>query len=145
MQTVKRSIRDIIRFINVGSVWQQKTQANSQLKYAISRTLKTSKKVNEDFEERENELNLRYCTCDEKGNIAAGVNGQFIFAKEKLPARNKERMAMLDEEVELQVYYVQNVKSENLELTAFEEDAFEGFVLPELSPPPESGITAGTN
>lgn len=136
MDTSFRSYRDIIRFAQVASIWQDKPEnaKNSKRKYAIGRVLKDVRAVVEDYNDALAELNIRHCEADDKGRILTDDKGSFIYRKEALSARNKETRTLLDTEVNVGIYFEQ---TPGPALTPFEEEAFAGFIFPELTEPAE--------
>lgn len=133
-------IRDIIRFINVASVWQQQKQTQSHLKYAISRVLPGCEKAFREHEVEMGRVSIENATCDDKGNVQFDGNGQLVFKPEAMLKRNDEHMKLQDEEDEVGVYFAKVVPTD---LTPAQEQAFEGFVIPELTeppPPPDMGV-----
>lgn len=128
MEPTKKSIRDVIRFINVATPWQHRQKNESKLSYAISRTLKSCRKIAADYEEKLGEININNCNCDEKGTVLTSPQGGFIFKKEELKKQRAEDRALQDSIVDVDVHIATLVPND---LTAFERDAFEGFVISE--------------
>jgi hypothetical protein len=134
MEQTKRTIRDIQRFVMTATMWQNRVENSKQshLKYAISRVLPGCQKVQRHCESEMVRINIENGQSDEKGNILLRENGDPIFSKAGLQARNQAHDTLFDEEHEIGTYFAKIVPGD---LTPAQEDAFEGFVIAPIKDP----------
>jgi hypothetical protein len=136
MKQETRSIRDIGNFINVARAWQQKNPKGdelAQLRYAVSKVLKSCIMTNARYEDKINWINIKHGSIDEKKNLLTDPNGKIIFTQENLGKRNAEVLEAQEGDAEVGIYFATNIPVGVL--TVIEEDAFAGFVIPEMQEP----------
>lgn len=132
---MQKSYQEIFTFIAIANAWMQEHPAESKFRYALNRVLKRAAKMQADYQEAVEEINIDNCSVDEKGIILretpAGPDraGEYRFTKDGLKARNKARTALFRSTVEIEAHLA---KAEDIpELTLEERDYFTGFVLRE--------------
>lgn len=135
MDKVKRSMRDIIGFLNVAHIWQHQKQGEGQshLKFAIAQVMPGCEEANRAHEAKKGRINIECCTVDEKGNVLLDGHGGLIFTREATNKRTDQTEKLLDETVEVEVYFAKVVPPD---LTPAQERAFAGFVIPAMVEPP---------
>ena len=71
--------------------------AGTKLEHARNQTLKNASSFVEAY--KLEDLNIDYCSTDEKGNIIRDPRGQFIFTKDNQRALSKELKKFMDSEL----------------------------------------------
>lgn len=139
MEQVKRTNRDIMRFVNAATSWQHQ-QTNGKepsvtgFKYAISRVIKSTAKAVEDFNDEATDINIDCAASDEQQIIRHDERGNTMFTKEDSKKRNKLLRALQDKEVEIGIHFSKTTPDD---LTPFQLQSFEGFVIKEVGEPGE--------
>lgn len=136
MEKQTKTYRDILGFNNTAINWQKQNPAGEKLtgfQYALSRTLKSVSRHVEDYNDKQMDINVDCASTDEKNNIMI-VAGNTVFTKEGSKDRNAQVRKLLDTEVEVEVHFA---KLAPKDLTAFQMQAFEGFVMREPEEPKE--------
>ena len=64
--------------------------AGTKLEHARNQTLKNAASFIEAYNDKLEDLNIDYCSTDEKGNIVRDPRGQYIFTKDNQRALSKE-------------------------------------------------------
>ena len=64
--------------------------AGTKLEHARNQTLKNASAFIESYNDKLEDLNIEFCSTDEKGNILRDAKGQFLFTKENQRALSKE-------------------------------------------------------
>lgn len=59
-----------------------KSSSGTKLEHAKTQTLKKASKFIEVYNDRLEDLNIEYCSTDEKGNILRDSAGQYLFTKD---------------------------------------------------------------
>ncbi len=73
--------------------------AGTKLEHARNQTLKNASSFIEAYNDKLEDLNIDYCSTDEKGNIVRDPRGQYIFTKDNQRALSKELKKFLDSEM----------------------------------------------
>lgn len=68
----------------------------TKLEHARNQTLKNAAAFIEAYNEKLEDLNIDYCSTDEKGNIVRDARGQYIFNKDNQRALSKELRKFMD-------------------------------------------------
>jgi hypothetical protein len=63
--------------------------AGTKLEHARNQTLKNASSFIEAYNDKLEDLNIDYCSTDEKGNIIRDARGQYIFNKDNQRALSK--------------------------------------------------------
>ncbi len=140
--TIKRSYKDVAEFDQQArgylarrdAKWRQENPESkvdpptSKFVYAINRMLKRSQSILNDYREKVEDLNIKYCSEDEKGNVETDERGQFKFKRDELISRNKDQRVLFKTQTEIEAYHATEVPDD---LTQEEKDIFAGFVMPE--------------
>lgn len=136
MDKATRTYRDIIRFIEAATEWQRSTTKKDSpmtgFRYAIGRVLKSTAGDLEDYNGHVADYNIDASSVDEKGNIINDGQGGAASTKDAVKCRNRKIRQLKDTEVEIGVYIAKVVPDD---LTPFQLQAFEGFVIPETKDP----------
>lgn len=64
--------------------------AGTKLEHARNQTLKNASSFVEAYNDKLEDLNIDYCSTDDKGNIIRDPRGQYIFTKDNQRALSKE-------------------------------------------------------
>ncbi|MDZ7648484.1 MAG: hypothetical protein U5K54_15550 [Cytophagales bacterium] len=70
--------------------------AGTKLEHAKNQTLKNASSFIEAYNDKLEDLNIDYCSTDEKGNIVRDTRGQYIFTKDNQRALSKELRKFMD-------------------------------------------------
>ena len=70
--------------------------AGTKLEHARNQTLKNALSFIEAYNDKLEDLNIDYCSTDEKGNIIRDARGQYIFNKDNQRALSKELKRFMD-------------------------------------------------
>lgn len=70
--------------------------AGTKLEHARNQTLKNASSFIEAYNDKLEDLNIDYCSTDEKGNIIRDARGQYIFNKDNQRALSKELKRFMD-------------------------------------------------
>ncbi len=70
--------------------------AGTKLEHAKNQTLKNAASFIEAYNDKLEDLNIDYCSTDEKGNIIRDARGQYIFNKDNQRALSKELKRFMD-------------------------------------------------
>lgn len=70
--------------------------AGTKLEHARNQTLKNASSFIEAYNDKLEDLNIDYCSTDEKGNIVRDTRGQYIFTKDNQRALSKELRKFMD-------------------------------------------------
>ncbi len=70
--------------------------AGTKLEHARNQTLKNASSFIEAYNDKLEDLNIDYCSTDEKGNIIRDPRGQYIFNKDNQRALSKELKKFMD-------------------------------------------------
>jgi hypothetical protein len=70
--------------------------AGTKLEHARNQTLKNASSFIEAYNDKLEDLNIDYCSTDEKGNIVRDPRGQYIFTKDNQRALSKELKKFMD-------------------------------------------------
>ena len=70
--------------------------AGTKLEHARNQTLKNAAAFVEAYNDKLEDLNIDYCSTDEKGNIVRDGRGQYIFTKDNQRALSKELKKFMD-------------------------------------------------
>lgn len=124
---MKKTYREVNEFSAVATAYtvQHADSGNTKPKYGLTQMLKRLRGRIEDLQERLSDLNVEHAAVDDKGVLLTDERGQFRYTKEGLLARNKAHRAVMNEEVEIEPYYITDFP----DLTDAERDVFTGFVL----------------
>jgi len=124
---MKTSWRQLLIFSQVASNYLARNPNETKLKYAIERIQSQLQSIQTRIQERLTEIEIDYCSVDERENILRDQNGQLQFTKENMKKRNQEQSALLDkEDIEIEPYFCTKVPEG---LTTQEETAFLGLVI----------------
>ena len=70
--------------------------AGTKLEHARNQTLKNASSFIEAYNDKLEDLNIDYCSTDEKGNIIRDAREQYIFNKDNQRALSKELKKFMD-------------------------------------------------
>lgn len=70
--------------------------AGTKLEHARNQTLKNAGPFIEAYNDKLEDLNIDYCSTDERGNILRDARGQYIFTKDNQRALSKELKKFMD-------------------------------------------------
>ncbi len=70
--------------------------AGTKLEHARNQTLKNASSFIEAYNDKLEDLNIDYCSTDEKGNIIRDQRGHYIFTKDNQRALSKELKKFMD-------------------------------------------------
>jgi len=73
--------------------------AGTKLEHARNQTLKNASSFIEAYNDKLEDLNIDYCSTDEKGNIIRDARGQYIFNKDNQRALSKELKRFMDSQM----------------------------------------------
>ncbi|HEX8177837.1 MAG TPA: hypothetical protein VF543_22300 [Pyrinomonadaceae bacterium] len=123
---MKHSYEHIFRFIEVAATWLKNNPKETKFHYGLMREMTPALKLNSQYKELVEDIDIKHCATDERGVILRDERGGYQFTKEGLNERNKERRKLFRSEVEIEPYYVTEVPDN---LSPFEREAFAGFVI----------------
>jgi hypothetical protein len=89
--------------------------AGTKLDHARNQTLKNASAFIEAYNDKLEDLNIEYCSTDEKGNILRDARGQYIFTKDNQRALSKELKKFMDGPVVVQFEIVSTSDVKGLE------------------------------
>jgi hypothetical protein len=70
--------------------------AGTKLEHARNQTLKNASSFIEAYNDKLEDLNIDYCSTDEKGNIVRDPRGHYIFTKDNQRGLSKELKKFMD-------------------------------------------------
>ncbi len=73
--------------------------SGTKLEHAKTQTLKNAASFIEAYNDKLEDLNIDYCSTDEKGNIIKDQRNQYVFTKDKQRALAKELKKFMDSDV----------------------------------------------
>lgn len=73
--------------------------SGTKLEHARKQTLKNAAPFIEAYNDKLEDLNIEFCSTDEKGNIVRDARGQYIFTKENQRALGKELKRFMENEM----------------------------------------------
>lgn len=73
--------------------------AGTKLEHSRNQTLKNASAFVEAYNDKLEDLNIDYCSTDDKGNIIRDTRGQYIFTKDNQRALSKELKKFMDIEM----------------------------------------------
>jgi hypothetical protein len=122
---VTTTYRDLLEFYQTAnSFLAQKENDDTKLRYALARMVKRAKRIIEKVDQQKEDALVENCAEDETGNIRRDSRGSYVYSKTGLAKLNAQVRALVDQNVEIEPYYVQVNGLD--ELTSL---AFEGFVI----------------
>lgn len=71
----------------------------TKLEHARNQTLKNASAFVEAYNDKLEDLNIDYCSTDEKGNIIRDARGQYFFTKDNQKALSKELKKFMESEM----------------------------------------------
>jgi hypothetical protein len=80
----------------ITALMDTQTPACTKLEHARNQTLKNASSFIEAYNDKLEDLNIDYCSTDEKGNIIRDARGQYIFNKDNQRALSKELKKFMD-------------------------------------------------
>jgi uncharacterized pyridoxamine 5'-phosphate oxidase family protein len=110
--------KEAFEFINVLMALQ--VNKDTKLEHAKNQTLKNAAKFIEHYNDKIEDLNIEYCSTDDKGNILRDVKGNFVFNKENFRKLSLEIRRFLDERWIVPFEIVSTSDSEGLEPKALD-------------------------
>lgn len=133
---MKTTYRQVIRFNNVGFTWLGNNSGETKLSVAVTKMLKRAEAVIKVYREKVEDFSYNTCMAsdgkrasDPPEGVVLRQNGELCFTKEGSVALVRFQRALMEEEVEIQPYFV--VSPNPSEGLSFDEEvAFEGFVFP---------------
>ncbi len=73
--------------------------SGTKLEHSKTQTLKNAASFIEAYNDKLEDLNIDYCSTDEKGNIIKDQRNQYVFTKDKQRALAKELKKFMDSDV----------------------------------------------
>lgn len=89
--------REVYRLIT--ALIELTVPSGTKLEHAKNQTLKNAAPFIEAYNDKLEDLNIDFCSTDEKGNIIRDQRGQYIFSKDKQRALSKELKKFMDSEM----------------------------------------------
>ena len=83
----------------ITALMEMTAPTNTKLDHARNQTLKNAAVFIETYNDKLEDLNIDYCSTDEKGNIIRDQRGQYIFTKDKQRSLAKELKRFMDSEM----------------------------------------------
>ena len=80
----------------ITALMETQAPAGTKLEHARNQTLKNASSFIESYNDKLEDLNIDYCSTDEKGNIIRDARGQYIFNKDNQRALSKELKRFMD-------------------------------------------------
>jgi len=141
---MKQQWRNLLAFAQQSDTYLATNKGETKLEYAIKRVRSQITKHSEKLQEMMADIEIDLCVTDDKDVIQRDVQGNLRFTRENFKERNKRQRALLDEEFEIEPFFVSKMP-ENL--TPEQLMAFTGLILLEDQPMPfepnvESQVTA---
>lgn len=78
------------------ALMETQAPAGTKLEHARNQTLKNAAAFIEAYNDKLEDVNIDYCSTDEKGNIIRDTRGQYIFTKDNQRALSKELKKFMD-------------------------------------------------
>ncbi len=138
MEDAKRSYRDILRFFKEAQAWQKaevpkKDSPLTGFRYAIGRVVKGLDRVIDDYNDQLHDINIETASTDDKANLLVQPETLgSVFTKDNSRVRNKKLRELVETEVAIKVYFAKLYPDD---LTEFQIQSFEGFVIAEQPEP----------
>jgi len=80
----------------ITALMETQAPAGTKLEHARNQTLKNASSFIEAYNDKLEDLNIDYCSTDDKGNIIRDARGQYIFNKDNQRALSKELKKFMD-------------------------------------------------
>lgn len=100
-----RSHQELFTFAQVASDYVDQHPKESKLNLAITRVLRQISKIQGEYREKLEDIDIKYCETNEKGHVLRDVNKELIFTRENLLKRNEDRRAEFRRKVEFTPFY----------------------------------------
>jgi hypothetical protein len=123
-----KTYQEIRTFLVIADAWAGRNTDESKFRYAITRVLKRGSKLDSEYVEKAEDVNIDNCATDKDGVILRDDKGGFRFTKDGEKARNKARLELFHSTVEIEPHYCGEIPDS---LTEEEREAFTGFVIEE--------------
>ncbi len=107
--------------------------AGTKLEHARNQTLKNAAPFIEAYNDKLEDLNIDYCSTDEKGNIIRDSRGQFIFNKDSQRSLSKELKKFMDSEMLISFTLVSTSDKKGLTEAQIEYLSDVGFIRENLN------------
>ncbi|MBA4145125.1 MAG: hypothetical protein C0523_05135 [Cytophaga sp.] len=106
--------------------------AGTKLEHAKNQTLKNASAFIEAYNDKLEDLNIDYCSTDDKGNIIRTAQGHYLFTKDNQRALSKELKKFMDSDVIVPFEIVSTGDKKGLSEPLVEYLAQAGFVRERL-------------
>src|SRR6266446_4768825 len=128
---MRKTYQEIATFDGQARQWIAQHPEKTKFSWAVNRVLKRSQAIVQDYREKAEDLTIKHCSVDDKGNILTDGIDQFgreryKFTPDKLLKRNEEQRALFKTEVEIEPYIA---TEEPKEISEEDRELFEDFVL----------------
>lgn len=121
-----KSFQEVFTFLAVADARLVRDTTASKFNYALGRVLKRGVKLQAEYQERVEDINIDNCATDKDGVILRDDKGGFRFTKEGEKARNKARGELFRSSVEIEPHHCAELPDD---LTDSEREVFAGFVI----------------
>ena len=125
--------REAYRLITV--LLEMAVPSGTKLEHAKNQTLKNAASFIEAYNDKLEDLNIDYCSTDEKGNIIKDQRNQYVFTKDKQRALAKELKKFMDSDVILPFNLVTTSDKKGLSEPQIEYLEEAGFIREENEEP----------
>lgn len=130
MNKVTKTYKEVFGFIANANAYLKSNEEETKLKYAIERTGEKVNLVTKEYFQKLKDLRLEHALSEPNGKVPFTTNEQgereYEYTKEGLKALDKAIEDLFESNVELEVYYAQELP-EGLE--EYFKQVFKGFVI----------------
>ena len=119
--------RKLLAFAQTADAYVAQHPGETKAAYAIKRVRGQITKYSEEIQTLMADIEIDLCVVDDKEVIQRDSQGNLQFTREGFKERNKRQRAILDEEFEIEPFYVDHL----YDLTDEQLEIFEGLVLRE--------------
>jgi len=104
------------------------SQTDTKVCYAVEKVLRLNKNISSDFQESVADIQIEFCSVDDKGNIIFDEHGRRKFTRENEKNLNKAVKELYNEEIKIKPFYCTDKQWVD-SLNEDEKEIFKGIIL----------------
>jgi hypothetical protein len=131
--------KDLLAFAQQSETYSAGHKDETKVNYAIKRVKDQIVKHQEKLQEMMGDIEIDLCAVDDKDIIQRDAQGNLQFTREALKERNKRQRGLLEQEFEIEPFYVEKMPDD---LTPEQFDAFSHMILSVTLPEDREDISS---
>jgi hypothetical protein len=128
---MRTSYRRLQAFAALADAYLADQKSDTRTSYAIKRVRDQITRLSERLQTAMLDVEIDLCVVGDGGVILRDAGGALQFTREGLKERNRKQLALLDEEHEIDPFYLRETPAD---LTPAQVAAFRGFILHDEEP-----------